>query len=357
MGPSFLARMIAVGCLLVGSAAAQTPTAPISAREHLQQGFALRKAGQCVEAIPHFLESFRLVPQPKTLLNLADCEERLGYLADAEEHWMRARDLAISAANAAVEQEAVDRLDELAPRVPHLTIALASRAPSSSRVHFDGVDFPTASLNVPLSCNLGRHSIEVVAEGYEPKVFEVALREKDAVRTEVEPGPQLQPADVRVASTPQPSPRLQDSTPCATPAPRIEAPVRDSRRTDRGIVSYVGLGVGAFGVASLGLGIVEGLLATNDHRNALNACNRACAQSPLAESYQNSAYSAATLSNVGFVASGALVAASIGLLLLPAFNSPHTNSAPAAQANSLFPVLPVAVVGRSLRGVGFEGQW
>src|SRR5713101_6233535 len=67
---------------------------PAAARGQLQQGYALKQQGKCVEAIPHFAESVRLDRQPKALLNLADCEATVAKLVAAEAHAVEARDMA-----------------------------------------------------------------------------------------------------------------------------------------------------------------------------------------------------------------------------------------------------------------------
>src|SRR5689334_18285582 len=65
-----------------------------AARAQLQSGYALKQQNKCDEAIPHFKESIRLDRQPKSLLNLGDCEEKLGKLSAAQAHFVEARDLA-----------------------------------------------------------------------------------------------------------------------------------------------------------------------------------------------------------------------------------------------------------------------
>src|SRR5262249_32162358 len=67
---------------------------PGAARAQLREGYTLKGQGKCNEAIPHFLESIRLDRQPKTLLNLADCEEKVGKYIAAQTHIVEARDLA-----------------------------------------------------------------------------------------------------------------------------------------------------------------------------------------------------------------------------------------------------------------------
>ncbi len=84
-----------VGFFLLWTAAASAQVSdPTAAGAQLQQGYNLKQQGNCEEAIPHFLESVRLDRHPKALVNLADCEERLGRLGAAQSHFVEARELA-----------------------------------------------------------------------------------------------------------------------------------------------------------------------------------------------------------------------------------------------------------------------
>ena len=67
---------------------------PAAARAQLEAGYALKEQGKYADALPHLLESLRLDVTLKTLTNLADCEEHLGKLVDAQKHWVLARDRA-----------------------------------------------------------------------------------------------------------------------------------------------------------------------------------------------------------------------------------------------------------------------
>src|ERR1700678_3422003 len=67
---------------------------PAAARAQLEAGYSLKGEGKYAEALPHLLEALRLDLQLKTLTNLADCEEHLGKLVDAQKHWVAARDRA-----------------------------------------------------------------------------------------------------------------------------------------------------------------------------------------------------------------------------------------------------------------------
>jgi hypothetical protein len=344
MRSSTLVQILAAGLLWVASGAAQEADDPAAAHEQLKEGFALRKAGQCAAALPHFVESFRLARQPKALLNMADCEERLEHFIDAEEHWRQARDLAQAQGSAALTQEAGDRFEELAPRIPHLTITLASGAPPSSHVLCDGVGVGAASLGVPLPYDVGRHTLEVRADGYETKVFEVALGERDGTRVDVEPGPRLPPAELPLAQPAMPS----------VASPSRTTPGGESAHPGFGAPFTVGIGAGALAVASFTFATIEGLTANRDHTNAVHSCQPTCGSSPLAESYQDSAYGDATLANVGFVAGGVLALTSLALLVIPRISSP-----PGARAGSRRPsrAAVVPLMGQRLAGIGIGGLW
>jgi hypothetical protein len=218
---------------------------------------------------------------------------------------------------------------------------LASGAPPSSHVLCDGVDLAAASLGVALPYDVGRHALEVHADGYETKVFNVTLGERDRTSVDVEPGPSL------------PSAKL----PLEQPAmPSVASPSRtgESAHADSGAPLIVAIGAGALAVVSFTFATIEGLTADRDHTNAVHACQPTCGSSPVAESYQNSAYGDATLANVGFIAGGALALTSLALLVFP-----RTSSPPGARAQSKRPFLAAVVplVGQRVPGIGIGGRW
>jgi hypothetical protein len=272
---------------------------PAAAREELKQGYALREAGRCAEALRYLRESLRLDPQVRTLLNLADCEERVGQLVDAEAHWVRARDMAET--DPAMRQEAADRLDALERRMPRLTILLPTNAPPEVTISRDGVTLLAPSLGVALPTDPGTHVIEVAAPGRRANRVEVTLAEGEDTTVSAAPGeaePGLAPA---AASS--------DGAPAALLPPA--APKRGGT-----IVATLGWGLGAASVLSFGLGAVEGVTAEQRHDDAVTACHGACSRSPDAQRLQRDAESAATLSTIGLATGGVLAGTSVALLLL-----------------------------------------
>src|SRR6266478_3890052 len=111
--------------LLLVSAVAQADNSdPAAARAQLQQGYALKQLGRCEEALPHFEESVRLDRQPKALVNLADCEEKLGKLAAAQAHFVEVRDLATAQGLEPLRSVAEQHLLTLDRRMPKLIVRL-----------------------------------------------------------------------------------------------------------------------------------------------------------------------------------------------------------------------------------------
>src|SRR5262245_59132112 len=83
-----------------------------------RQGRAAMESKNFQEACPKFAESQKLDPAAGTLMNLATCEEKLGKLASAWQHWKEALD--------ALPQKddrvtfAKGRVDELEKKLPRL---------------------------------------------------------------------------------------------------------------------------------------------------------------------------------------------------------------------------------------------
>jgi hypothetical protein len=91
------------------------------AMQELKRGYALKQAGDCHGAIPHFVASQSLLPSAKALLNLADCEQRLGDLVAARAHAQEGRALAREQNDSelvAVADALIAAIDEKLPRAP-----------------------------------------------------------------------------------------------------------------------------------------------------------------------------------------------------------------------------------------------
>lgn len=179
--------LLVAGTLCVSvSGAAQTGDAA-AAEVLFLEGRAASEAGDHRKACEKYHESHRLDPATGTMLNIADCEERLGRLATAWTYYRAVtQKLPSSDERSAV---AKSRADALEPRLPKLVLRLAPGAPAGTRVLRDGVELKAASLDSALPVDPGKHLIEVTAEGRAPGRFEISLGEGELVERQVAPGP------------------------------------------------------------------------------------------------------------------------------------------------------------------------
>jgi hypothetical protein len=124
-----------VGALVVGPPALAGAEDVAEAKREYHQGFAALQAGRYAEALGHYRRSYELSPRPRTLFNMALCEEMLGredvafelfteFLASAEER------------DAEFVGQAKERIAWLAPRLAgRLTV---TSTPAGAEVRVDG---------------------------------------------------------------------------------------------------------------------------------------------------------------------------------------------------------------------------
>lgn len=190
----FLATVVAIVWVTprVGAQAVD----PAAAEAVFRAGREAARAGYHGLACEKFRESYRLQPAVGTVLNIAICEEELGELASAWQHYHEVlQRLAPDDARTAVAKMGVERLE---PRVPRLVIRLAKRAPADTRVERAGVVLTAASFDVPLPVNPGDHVVLVKATGRDVAQYHFTLAEAEVLELEVAPGPalSLEPGDV-----------------------------------------------------------------------------------------------------------------------------------------------------------------
>lgn len=349
---SFLARRAFVPAVLALAVVASAPCAsaqdaldPAAAREHLTQGYKLKQQGNLKEALPHLIESLRLDPKLKTTINLADCEEKLGMLVEAQSHWLMARDRAGREGDDRVKQEAEQRLSSLGPRMPRLNIQFAAGAPADAQVYRDEVLLGRVSLGTALPTNPGEHKISVRAPGFEDSKYSVKLSERDNKTLTVnvgavskappKPAPDLAaPAAVPAAVAPA---AAQSAPGAATaPAPR-DTPEPEQSSGSAGTVQRVfGAVVGGLGLASFGVSALFWRKASNDIKVEPNG--RKLAQDDL------------LITNVGLVAGSVLVTGGIVLLLT-------APSGPSRSANAPALLQPSLLIGKSTAVLGASGRF
>lgn len=179
-----------------------------------KEGRQMVKAGQLPQACDKFGASYDLDPVSGTLMNLADCEERVGRLTGAWMHWRQLL-RALPQTGDERREHAQRRVDELEPRLARLTIRVGPKTPSGARILLD--DFPLADSSVghALLVGLGEHTVSVEAGGRVLRTYPLALHEGEKREAMVEAGDAVPDAGAS-ATAPGAS-----ATP---PPPRVPAP-------------------------------------------------------------------------------------------------------------------------------------
>ena len=183
---SRVAPPLVVAAICLAPALARAEGDGVSAQVFFERGREAAVRGDQAAACQAFEESLRLEVAVGTLFNLARCEEALGRLASAWQHLHEGLDKLD--ANDARRGPATSQAAALEPRVPRLSVRLASGAPGA-RVLRDGVELSSVSLGTPLPVNPGRHVVLVRAPGREDASTEVTLAERETRTLPIAPGP------------------------------------------------------------------------------------------------------------------------------------------------------------------------
>lgn len=249
---------------------------PAAAEALFREGRDAAKRGDAATACARFAESQRLDPASGTLLNIAECEEKLGKIASAWAHLREALDALPpndDRVAAAAKQAAA-----LEPRLPRLVVRLAPNAPKDAHVDRDGAEVGAASLGVPIPIDPGSHRVVVKAAGRFARTYTVEAAETKRVEVVVDAG----------AVDPGAAPPVRAGNP-----------------------RLLGYGLLGAGGLALGAGAVTGLLAMdrnsfmNDHCDAARACDQDGVDAG------RSGRNFDLVSTISFIAAGALVAGGI----------------------------------------------
>jgi hypothetical protein len=233
-----LAFVLALLVLGAPAARADEPRDAPAASLLFEQAREAMGRGDYAAACPKLEESLRLDHAPGTLLNLAACEEKVGRLADAWQHY---RDLASELAGGDDRAPYVaERVRALDARVPRLTVRLV-HAVAGTTVRRDGILVTDATDGVPLPINPGWHVIVVSAPERQERRYELLVPEGQRREVETEPG---QPTAA--------------ATPPAAPAARRSS-----------WIAPVAIGVGASAIAT---GLAAGAVALGKRSTVKSHC-------------------------------------------------------------------------------------
>jgi hypothetical protein len=226
-----------------GIPASAQPRDPATAEALFRQGRQAMEAKNYREACPKFAESQRLEPASGTLMNLATCEERLGKLASAWQHWKEAID-ALPPTDDRIAF-ARGRVNELEKKLPRLRVTLSGGA---GKVFRDEIELGPASQGVLLPVDPGPHVVTVHLQGHLPEKATIEVAEGQEKQIEVHAGP-IDPnaADANTVIVAKPRPRT------------------------------LGWVVGGIGLAGVGTAVATGILLVDKKSKVETSCpNKVC---------------------------------------------------------------------------------
>jgi hypothetical protein len=263
------------------------------------------EAGDYAAACSKFEESHRLDPAPGTLMNLGACNEKLGRLAVAWEHWREALRLLGKDDERYARLEA--RLRALEVRVPKLEVSMAAEAPANTQITRDGVPLRGPSLGVALPVNPGEHIIEATAPGHAKRRYKLELEEGKVVTLLVEPG-----ALLPLQSEPERKSVVAD-----------KAPVKSADGASRKQLGFI---IGGVGLVGLGVAGTTGLLALQKKGVVNDECDKQgtsylCNDEGMSAASSGSTF--ATISTVSAIVGGSALIVGGYLVLSSNSSSPH----------------------------------
>jgi Tfp pilus assembly protein PilF len=293
--------------LLVIVAAATTANAQ-NAQDHsadqtlaqtlFDEAVKLMDQGRFAEACPKLAESQRLDPGGGTLLNLGFCRQNEGKLASAWAAYNEALSQAIKDGRKDRENAARVHVEDLDGKYAKLVMDVTEGARHTDRIEIrlDGTPMRQAAWGVLTPIDRGEHILDVAAPG-KRELHKTVVIERDGTVEHVS------------------IPSLED-------APVVIAPDRNRGGTERRgasaqvLVGWLSVGVGA---AAIGLGVLAGIVAINDHNSASTNCGfpgGTCSQQGLDANQQSEAWAWVSDFGIG-VGAAAVVAGALLVLTAP----------------------------------------
>jgi hypothetical protein len=305
----------------------------------VRQGVQLRGQDQTARALPLFEKAYKLSRTPRTAGQLGLCELELGNYAEAELHLAEALATPTHPWIAKNKTTLKQQLDVARANVGELALTVT---PATAEVRLDDKPSDKALRGVPIHLKKGPVDVEVRAPGYQPVrqtiIIVAGKREERTYALVAEPPPL---ATVPAAAS-------GPAVALAVDEPSASAGQSDPLR----IAAWV---TGGGAVAALALGTAEAFNAAskrdafNDHTSVVGGMARpdctTVSLAPQCKPLKDAYDSALTLSIVGFVAAGALTAASS--LLFVFSSSGHVGATEHAGGATAFACVP-DLAGRGL---------
>lgn len=295
---------MALLCLAPAAGRAQsTDAARAAARQHGTAGVEAYQAGDFALATDKLERAYAVLRVPTLGLWSARALAKTGRIVEAAARYREASALTISGGDVEIQKkaklEAGTELASLEPTIPSLVIRLRGAEPEAVRIRVGEREVAASEVGQLLPLNPGAHQVLCVS-GDQRVERTVTLAEGDRQELTLELSPSAPPP--AASSSPIPAP----------PTARSHDSGASTRRTAGWVV--VGGGAAALVVGGVAAGVAnakkteldENPLCADDHR-----CPRNATTTPLVESYATWR----TVSTVGFVASGVLLATGVVLVL------------------------------------------
>jgi hypothetical protein len=321
---------------LPGAASAQSSSEndKVAAQALFEDARQLVAAGKFADACPKFADSERLDPSPSTLLNLANCWEKLGRTATAWATYREAESMANAARRPDYVAVAERHATALAPTLARLTIVVAEPL-DGMQIKRDGALVGSAAWGTAIPVDAGSHVVEASASAHKTWTAAVDVP-RDGAQVSVTV-PVLESLPVEAASPAAVPSTIAASVPAPSTTPAESPASGSSQRT-------IGLVVAGAGVVGLGVSGVLALIANAKKQDSLSDghCSTATQCDATGVSLRNQAISTGDAATVAFaIGAAALATGAIVWLTVP--RAPAGNAARVAIA----PVLGGAVVGGS----------
>jgi len=347
-------RLIAIG-LALGLGLGR----PVFAQEHGQhraaaeslfnEAIGLMEAGDDAKACPKLEESQKLDPAPGTLMYLGECYDRIGRVASA---WA-AFNSAASAAAAARQRERVatakKRAGDIAPKVPRLVIVVPADAKADGlAITRDGIAVGEAGFGAAVPVDPGEHVVKATAPGRQAWSHSVTAAADGQTATVTVPALGAAPKGA------EPEAGSGEHGPASTSG--AGTPSKEGSSGSSGTAQLVaGVVVGGVGLVGLVIGTVLGVQAKSRESDSEAYCAPADPTRCVQEGVDliDRARTAATISNVGFIAGGVLVVG--GLVLVLTAPSGSDDAASGSSARGTLQLGPMA--GPTVAGLSLSGAW
>jgi hypothetical protein len=311
-----------LGAFLLTGVANAEPTAADreTARSLMQEGRDLREKGRLQDALKRFKAADDIMHVPTTGLELARTQAAMGLLLEARDTIANIRKTPASSTDPEPFKDARAKAEELdtslESKIPALTIVVQGAADGETpTVVVDGSQLPAAVTGLPRRVNAGHHTI-VARTATEQGEQTVDVKEGERKDVQITLSP--------VAKTEALS--ASESAGAAQPEHPTEAGTTSHSPTP---LTFAGIGVAGAGLIA---GTVTGLMSLSKTSALKTECPmNQCTTAHNGYSDRNTAFTLATVSDIGFVAAGVGAAAAVATLIIGHEESPSAGHAPETQ--------------------------